>query len=153
MAKFSPRKAVILVFILICCLYFFYPTTPSDSSPKSTTSAINSKDFKKIPPDQQPETLLAESKLPKVPVVRGSSQSQQRLKIDKLQRLPLREQLAYQFPYVVESRFPAFIWQTWKYTPASPKFEDKFRETEASWTEQHPTFVHEVGTLIYLDYV
>ena len=31
---------------------------------------------------------------------------------------PLPDKLAYQFPYDVEAKFPAYIWQTWKYTPA-----------------------------------
>lgn len=59
---------------------------------------------------------------------------------------PLREQLQYQFPYDVEGKFPAYIWQTWKHTPASGKFEEAFRPAEASWTEAHPGFVHEVIT-------
>jgi len=59
---------------------------------------------------------------------------------------PLREQLQYQFPYDVEGKFPAYIWQTWKYTPASGEFEESFRPAEASWTEAHPGFVHEVIT-------
>ena len=59
---------------------------------------------------------------------------------------PLRDQLRYQFPYERESKFPAYIWQTWKYTPASGEFGESFRPAEASWTELHPGFVHEVIT-------
>ena len=58
----------------------------------------------------------------------------------------LREQLQFQFPYDREGKFPAYIWQTWKYTPASGEFADSFRPAEASWTEKHPGFVHEVVT-------
>ena len=58
----------------------------------------------------------------------------------------LREQLQYQFPYDPEAKFPAYIWQTWKFTPASGEFADSFRSAEASWTEKHPGFVHEVVT-------
>jgi len=54
------------------------------------------------------------------------------------------EKLAYQYPYDVETKFPAFIWQTWKTTPADVGFD--FRDQEASWTELHPGFVHEVIT-------
>lgn len=57
---------------------------------------------------------------------------------------PLRERLRYQFPYDLTKSFPAVIWQTWKYTPSSPRFSDEFRGTEASWTELHPSFQHEV---------
>ena len=59
---------------------------------------------------------------------------------------PLREQLAYQFPYDPEGKFPAYIWQTWKHTPGSGEFEDLLRPAEASWSELHPNFVHEVIT-------
>lgn len=58
----------------------------------------------------------------------------------------LREQLQYQFPYDREGKFPGYIWQTWKYTPSSGEFGEDFRPAEASWTEKHPGFVHEVVT-------
>ncbi|EHL00173.1 putative Initiation-specific alpha-1,6-mannosyltransferase [Glarea lozoyensis 74030] len=61
-------------------------------------------------------------------------------------KAPLREKLLYQFPYDVESKFPAYIWQTWKYTPASGDFGENFRPAEASWSEKHPGFIHEVIT-------
>jgi alpha 1,6-mannosyltransferase len=58
----------------------------------------------------------------------------------------LPEKLAYQFPYDVEAKFPAYIWQTWRYTPASGDFGEAFRPAEASWSELHPGFIHEVIT-------
>ncbi len=58
----------------------------------------------------------------------------------------LREQLQYQFPYDRAGKFPAYIWQTWKYTPASGDFGESFRPAEASWSELHPGFIHEVVT-------
>jgi alpha 1,6-mannosyltransferase len=58
--------------------------------------------------------------------------------------MTLREKLAADFPYDVESFFPAFIWQTWKTTPTNPDFA--FRQQEATWTEKHPEYVHEVIT-------
>lgn len=140
---FSPRKTLILAFFVICCIYLFYPRGSDTSTPLEQPTPVTGS--KTLTPEQQSEAIAAQSKPQQAPVVRGSSQAQQRLTIDKLQSLPLREQLEYQFPYVVESKFPAFIWQTWKYTPASSKFEHKFRGPEASWTEMHPTFVHEVG--------
>ncbi|KAG5973141.1 hypothetical protein E4U55_000656 [Claviceps digitariae] len=54
------------------------------------------------------------------------------------------DKLAYAYPYDIESKFPAYIWQTWKRTPRDGGFE--FRDQEASWTIQHPGFVHEVIT-------
>ncbi|KAI9035372.1 glycosyltransferase family 32 protein [Aspergillus affinis] len=57
---------------------------------------------------------------------------------------PLRDRLRYQFPYDLDGKFPAYIWQTWKYTPGSLWFTPELRDAEASWTELHPNFVHEV---------
>lgn len=58
----------------------------------------------------------------------------------------LREHLEYLYPYEGASgtKFPAYIWQTWKFTPAMGEFDERFRMTEASWTERHPDYVHEV---------
>lgn len=52
------------------------------------------------------------------------------------------DKLAYAYPYDVTLKFPAYIWQTWKSTPADEGFE--FREQESSWSDQHPGFIHEV---------
>ncbi|KAF2673334.1 hypothetical protein BT63DRAFT_153661 [Microthyrium microscopicum] len=64
--------------------------------------------------------------------------------LQDLHAKPLKEQLEYQFPYDPLSKFPAYIWQTWKVSPSSGEFRSDFREPEASWTILHPTFVHEV---------
>ncbi|KAI8961776.1 glycosyltransferase family 32 protein [Daldinia sp. FL1419] len=61
-----------------------------------------------------------------------------------MSKMSLYDKLAYQYPYDVETKFPAYIWQTWKWTPASGEFN--FRDQEASWSMQHPGFVHEVIT-------
>ncbi|KAF8468841.1 nucleotide-diphospho-sugar transferase [Kalaharituber pfeilii] len=136
--KLSPRRALMIAVLIICCILFLYPRNPT-----ATPSPL--KDEAR-PPKSEPVTP-AESKPQEAQEVQvQSSQRQQKLTIEKLRSLPLREQLAYQFPYNVAAKFPAFIWQTWKTTPASPQFEEKFRPTEASWTEKHPTFVHEVIT-------
>lgn len=68
------------------------------------------------------------------------------ISMDVLMQKPLREQLEYQFPYDVDSKTPAYIWQTWKYTPDQGEFAEEFRESEASWSIHHPSFVHEVIT-------
>ncbi len=74
---------------------------------------------------------------------RDGSSSGQKTMIDT-SKMTLYEKLAYQYPYDVETKFPAYIWQTWKWTPAHAEFQ--FREQEATWTEHHPGFIHEVIT-------
>ena len=58
----------------------------------------------------------------------------------------LLERLQYQFPYDPNGKFPGYIWQTWRVSPASGAFDENLRTPEASWTEKHPNFVHEVVT-------
>ncbi|GAW16448.1 hypothetical protein ANO14919_058760 [Xylariales sp. No.14919] len=64
--------------------------------------------------------------------------------IEDISKMSLYDKLAYQYPYDVESKFPAYVWQTWKNTPADEDFT--FRDEEGSWTYHHPGFVHEVIT-------
>lgn len=61
-----------------------------------------------------------------------------------MSQLSLYDKLAYQFPYDLESQFPAYIWQTWKHNPQDDQFE--FHDQEKSWTDHHPGFVHQVIT-------
>ena len=136
---FSPRRALISFIFISCCFYFLYPRGTVPSIKPITKSKAH------LSPVEQSEAIASQSKPKDVRVLRGSSQAQQRLTIEKLQGLSLSEQLEYQFPYTVESKFPKFIWQTWKYTPMDGKFEERFRVPEASWTEKHTGFVHEVG--------
>ncbi len=81
-----------------------------------------------------------------MPQAKKAKQNGQQQLLQDMSRAPLTEKLAYQFPYDVETRFPAYIWQTWKYTPASGDFGENLRPAEASWSEKHPGFVHEVIT-------
>ncbi|KAK0733844.1 nucleotide-diphospho-sugar transferase [Lasiosphaeria miniovina] len=112
-----------------------FPKTqpPPDSSRQASTTAVSS--------DQKASSAS--------PIRHGSpgverpSRSGQHTMQD-MSKLSLYDKLAYQFPYDVETKFPAYIWQTWKWTPAHGEFQ--FREQEASWTEQHPGFIHEVIT-------
>lgn len=57
---------------------------------------------------------------------------------------PVRAQLAYQFPYDHRSRFPAYIWQTWKQSKDDPNFDDRFKDRVRSWSDKNSGFVHEV---------
>ncbi|KAI3326896.1 glycosyltransferase family 32 protein [Xylariaceae sp. AK1471] len=64
--------------------------------------------------------------------------------IQDMSKMSLYDKLAYQYPYDVETKFPAYIWQTWKTSPADGEFG--FRDQEASWSYHHPGFIHEVIT-------
>lgn len=142
------RKAAVLATFILTAIYLLH------SSHSTTTSRAD-----------LAENLKAEfdtSNLPKTTAIPTSSDSSTRLyppprtsanKKDQNQKpltevvtKSLREQLQYQFPYDRAAKFPAYIWQTWKSTPASGDFGETFRPAEASWSELHPGFVHEVVT-------
>ncbi|KAI0125323.1 glycosyltransferase family 32 protein [Xylariales sp. AK1849] len=105
--------------------------------PKKRPSAADSDGS----PHHNPTTTS--SGLDRTPPQRGNHVPAQKA-LQDMSEMSLYDKLAYQYPYDVETKFPAYIWQTWKYTPAHAEFH--FREQEASWTEKHPGFVHEVIT-------
>jgi alpha 1,6-mannosyltransferase len=158
------KRATIIAAAFLFTFYFLFPRSssphfsPASSSsrpgrhytrPPQSGSKYNTDKFKpqipnlvKQPPQGAGREAMAAAS-PGAPPV-----AQQKQKIENLLDLPLVDQLAYHFPYDVQTRFPAYIWQTWKHVPGSAKFEEKFRVPEASWTEKHPEFVHEVRSFL-----
>lgn len=141
------KKALVLS-LAVVTLFFLFKSTHSTKSPSIYK---NANDMPK-PASMQPKPKPQEAKqddakagkafdTPDVP-----KKVREQIPLDELHKKPLRKQLEYQFPYDVDSKFPAYIWQTWKTTPAQGQFPEEFREAEASWTINHPTFVHEVIT-------
>lgn len=139
------RRTAILAFVILTALYLF-------TSPRSSSSTIARHPAGKggvtIPVTTgRPSDTSQQPSRPYPPprqIINQKISGQQPLSEPKGKTL--REKLQYQFPYDREGKFPAYIWQTWKYTPASGDFADNFRQSEASWTEKHPGFVHEVVT-------
>ena len=123
----TARRGLIAAVVLIFLFLLLRPTPTSAPAPPSVDNVAGS------PPQTQPTR-------PYPP----PSKNQQ--KITGVETAGLRERLQYHFPYQLDSKFPAYIWQTWKYGPGSGDFEDRLRPFEASWTEKHPGFVHEVIT-------
>ncbi|KAI1000140.1 hypothetical protein K3495_g8058 [Podosphaera aphanis] len=131
------------LFAAICFLTLLYFTTHTHSSSSSSSSLSSSSidtSSGNFPAgstsSETPGTLHADGK-------KNVGTQQQVL---DMPHASLLDKLAYQFPYDIETKFPAYIWQTWKFTPASGDFDETLRPGEASWTEKHPTFVHEVIT-------
>ncbi|GEQ72748.1 hypothetical protein JCM33374_g6436 [Metschnikowia sp. JCM 33374] len=78
--------------------------------------------------EKQNEYLLAQVRSLKVP---PSSMS-------------VREKLVYMVPYETRSRFPAYIWQTWKHGLNDDRFDANYKEGQAQWAFRNPGFVHEL---------
>ncbi|EAA36513.1 glycosyltransferase family 32 protein [Neurospora crassa] len=124
-------------------LTIFYLISSSSSNPPSTTTPAVPKTDADVETAKHASTTAVTDKSSS-----GANAAQQNPQgqrpIQDMSRMTLYEKLAYQFPYDVESKFPAYIWQTWKWTPAHGEFN--FRDQEATWTQQHPGFIHEVIT-------
>lgn len=159
------RKSIIVAVTVLVIFFFF----------SSETKGISAKDLLRdselektlLKSKQETEAVLRE--LQKATDSRAEAQEKQlahleaeRKQLEKqmqqLRRLPdgapIRTQLAFQFPYDAASRFPAYIWQTWKHSLDDPKFEESIKQHVMSWRDKNNGFVHEVlsdqtsGTLI-----
>lgn len=148
------RKALVAALAVLSVFFIFRSHHYSRDPPRSFRNANDLPKPSSLQPKTQPlkqETTQTASggngagkafATPNAPPKRPKTQ----ISMDDLRKKPLRQQLEYQFPYDVEAKFPAYIWQTWKYAPGQGEFNEEFREPEASWTIMHPTFVHEVIT-------
>jgi alpha 1,6-mannosyltransferase len=141
------KRALIAAAFLLITLYLITRNHPdvSEDSRKYTVVDKSGHDIPEVKTGFQPAApVTTSSSILTSQTKRPPTNNQQPMQ--DLSKLSMIERLAYQFPYDVETKFPAYIWQTWKYTPASGEFGDDFRPAEASWTEKHPGFIHEVIT-------
>ncbi|KAF2843333.1 glycosyltransferase family 32 protein [Patellaria atrata CBS 101060] len=154
------RRAIVIAAALLTFFFILKTSHPDTSTPKIK----NASQLPRPTPYKTPTQAKQAEKEPTKDVTPQSSapgrnglegaiepplmakKPKTQISLADLRMKPLRQQLEYQFPYDPLSKFPAYIWQTWKTTPASGEFDEAFREPEASWTILHPTFVHEVIT-------
>ncbi|KAK3298601.1 nucleotide-diphospho-sugar transferase [Chaetomium fimeti] len=140
----SFRRALVAAAIFITILFF----TTRSTSPAASSLAVEypktNSDPGSNPKESSQETVPPNDAVPPAGVNRHRPAPQGQQTMQDMSKMTLYDKLAYQFPYDVETKFPAYIWQTWKWTPAHGEFD--FRDQEATWTEQHPGFIHEVIT-------
>ncbi|GME95546.1 unnamed protein product [[Candida] boidinii] len=70
-------------------------------------------------------------------------------KIDEMKNFPhnglsLLEKLSYKYPYDPIKKFPAYVWQSWKYGLNDDRFGKIFKKGEENWALKNPSFVHEL---------
>lgn len=58
--------------------------------------------------------------------------------------LTIRDKLIFLLPYDPSSKFPGYIWQTWKHGLNDEKFNALYREGQSQWAGKNPGFVHEI---------
>ncbi|EXJ80540.1 alpha 1,6-mannosyltransferase [Capronia coronata CBS 617.96] len=127
----TVRRAALIAAVLITLFLLLRPSSPSSQEPPSAKSVSEQTGLpsRPYPPPRSPVKPQRDQKA-----------------VQDVTGWPLRERLRYHFPYDIEAKFPAFIWQTWKRGPGSGNFEERLRPFEASWSALHPGFVHEVIT-------
>ncbi|OTA08363.1 GT alpha-1,6-mannosyltransferase [Trichoderma parareesei] len=123
----NPRRALIAAAFI---LTVFFLISRSHNSESASTSE---------PKDAESEALSAANAQQRA----APPPPPQKPMID-MSGMSTYDKLAYAYEYDIESKFPAYIWQTWRKTPSEGDFE--FREQEASWSIEHPGFIHEVIT-------
>jgi alpha 1,6-mannosyltransferase len=143
----SFKKAVVAAAFILTTLFLITRRHPDPSrSDVGNYTPADAPPHDGPKPEKGVEAAAPVTTSSSIPLDRTKRRPSRQLSTEALSRLSLSEKLAYQFPYDLETKFPAYIWQTWKFTPASGEFDDMFRPAEASWTEKHPGFVHEVIT-------
>ncbi|KFH45893.1 Initiation-specific alpha-1,6-mannosyltransferase-like protein [Hapsidospora chrysogenum ATCC 11550] len=155
----NPRRAVVAALCIVFVFFLVVRTLDSPSSP--TNNPTQQQQQQQQESREAPDPAAQKKKTASLKDAASSSSSSdgrgpaaalrrqrparnpQKPMMD-MSRMTTYENLAYVYPYDVDIKFPAYIWQTWKYTPSDPRFT--FQDQEASWTAQHPGFVHEVIT-------
>ncbi|OBT44484.1 hypothetical protein VE00_04900 [Pseudogymnoascus sp. WSF 3629] len=140
------RRAVAAAALILTILYLFIHTHSDTSiSPLSSTTAPKQAGTEHASTTASPPKDDTSKSPQKASSSNSKKPSTQQPLVDP-STLSLPDKLAYHFPYDLPTKFPAYIWQTWKHTPASGNFAETLRPAEASWSEKHPGFVHEVVT-------
>ena len=143
------RKALVLAGFFFTVIYLLQSSTsPSKNFRKERVDNVKSGDGGVTHPQStgQPKSSTSQPVRPYPPPRGFAADKQSQQALNHVEPKSLRDRLRYQFPYGNDGKFPAYIWQTWKSTPASGDFSDDLRAQEASWTEKHPGFIHEVIT-------
>ena len=135
----SRRAIVAAVFILAV----FFLMTRSHSSTPVVPAAQNTAATADTTKNDAPASNEAVSPPPEEQKEMEIKERRTRPRID-MSGMTTYEKLEYAYPYDVTSKFPAYIWQTWKQSPDQGDFQ--FEDHHASWREEHPNFVHEVVT-------
>ncbi|KAF4477167.1 alpha 1,6-mannosyltransferase [Fusarium agapanthi] len=136
----SRRAIVAAVFILTVFFLLTRSHTTTPVVPAAKDAAATAVDASK---NDAPASNQAVSPPPEEQKGMEIKERRTRPRID-MSGMSIFEKLEYAYPYDVATKFPAYIWQTWKQSPDQGDFQ--FKDHHASWREEHPGFVHEVIT-------
>ncbi|KAH7161265.1 nucleotide-diphospho-sugar transferase [Dactylonectria macrodidyma] len=134
----NSRRAIVAALFL---LTFFFLISRTHHSPPVIPTPQAADSNNKVPASNPDSAAASNVQATKEMEVKKPQRTRPRIDMSDMST---DGKLAYAYPYDVETKFPAYIWQTWKQSPDQPDF--KFKDEEASWTDEHPGFVHEVIT-------
>jgi alpha 1,6-mannosyltransferase len=135
----SRRAVVAAVFILT----FFFLLSRSHDTSQPVAVPADAPESKNADPPSNPDNQPPAPPPPEEPKEMEVKPRRVRPSID-MSGMSTYDKLAYAYPYDVDTKFPAYIWQTWKQNADDANFQ--FKEQMASWRDEHPGFVHEVIT-------
>jgi alpha 1,6-mannosyltransferase len=143
------RRAVVFAVVALSLIFFLRSQHHPDPTFKNANEmpkpkAVEDYIYSEMHKDEPLPVPASHVEMPPPVFDAPSRPPKAQIPLQDLSGKPLKKQLEIQFPYDPASKFPAYVWQTWKVTPASGDFKEQFREIEASWSNLHPTFVHEV---------
>ncbi|RSL46121.1 hypothetical protein CEP53_010474 [Fusarium sp. AF-6] len=139
----NSRRAIVAAVFILTVFFLLsrsHQSTPSVPVAQNAAAAAAADTGTKAAPASNPDPVSPPPEKPKEMEVK---ERRTRPRID-MSGMSTYEKLAYAYPYDVETKFPAYIWQTWKQSPEQTDFQ--FKDQHASWTDEHPGFVHEVIT-------
>uniref|UniRef100_A0A0B7K2M6 Initiation-specific alpha-1,6-mannosyltransferase n=1 Tax=Bionectria ochroleuca TaxID=29856 RepID=A0A0B7K2M6_BIOOC len=142
----NSRRALVAACFILVVFFLISRSSHDTTTVTSTTSRTSDSDTQKPVsenPGSQDVSGYGASVVAGAPSNRRPAAIRTPQKpMNDMSHMSTYDKLAYAYPYDVTLKFPAYIWQTWKSTPADEGFE--FREQESSWSDQHPGFIHEV---------
>lgn len=139
----SRRAVVAAIFILT---FFFLLSRSHDSQTTYTqppAAPADAPESKNADSPTNADTQPPSPPPPEEPKEMEVKDRRVRPSID-MSRMSTYDKLAYAYPYDVDTKFPAYIWQTWRQN--ADDFNFQFKEQMESWRDEHPGFVHEVIT-------
>lgn len=136
----NSRRAIVAAVFILTVFFLLSRSHQSTPSVPAAQNAAAADTGTKAAPASNPDPVSPPPEKPKEMEVK---ERRTRPRID-MSGMSTYEKLAYAYPYDVETKFPAYIWQTWKQSPEQADFQ--FKDQHASWRDEHPGFVHEVIT-------
>lgn len=144
---YKTKKVLYISLFIFIGLFIFVKTYNNDLEFVNPTASINEQQLEisnKLDKLTQKLFEQQENRLNKL----EEDKNRLEVQLSRLNKPPndltLREQLAFVYPYDNKQKFPAYIWQCWKYGLYDERFGKDYKLGEEQWAIQNPGFIHEL---------